>query len=76
MARHRFPCTDWFLGFTRMAGGDTNTGAALIPVQMFLQLALYPFWFTLFTSGSVSSTLTLALPTLLTWFVVPVPCHS
>jgi ACR3 family arsenite efflux pump ArsB len=66
-----FPCTDWFLGFTRMAGGDTSTGAALIPVQMFLQLTLYPVWLTLFTGGSVSPTLTLAVPTLLTWFVVP-----
>lgn len=47
------PCTDWFLGFTRLAGGDTATGAALIPVQMLLQLLMYPVWMALFVGESV-----------------------
>ena len=66
-----FPCTDWFLGFTRLAGGDTVTGAALIPVQMTLQLALYPVWLSVLTETSVGSTISVAGPTLLTWFVLP-----
>lgn len=66
------PCTDWFLGFTRMAGGDTMTGAALIPVQMIIQLTLYPLWLALF-AGEHAGGLAIAEagPTLLTWFVLP-----
>ena len=65
------PCTDWFLGFTRLAGGDTTTGAALIPLQMLLQLLLYPVWLHLFAGEQVAATVTAAGPTLLTWFVLP-----
>lgn len=65
------PCTDWFLGFTRMAGGDTTVGAALIPVQMTLQLLLYPVWLTLFAGQSATLVLDSAAATLLTWFVLP-----
>ncbi|MFJ2544018.1 arsenic resistance protein [Microbacterium sp. NPDC087589] len=66
------PCTDWFLGFTRLAGGDTATGAALIPLQLTLQLALFPVWLTLLTGPQTESTVSGVVgPTLLTWFVLP-----
>ena len=65
------PCTDWFLGFTRLAGGDTTTGAALIPVQLTLQLMLYPLWLSVFVGEQVAATVATAGPTLLTWFVLP-----
>ncbi|WP_156761945.1 arsenic resistance protein [Microbacterium karelineae] len=65
------PCTDWFLGFTRLTGGDTATGAALIPVQMVLQLLLYPVWLSLFAGERVDAMIDAAGPTLLTWFVLP-----
>lgn len=39
-----FPCTDWFLGFTRAADGDTAVGGLLIPLQMAAQVLLYPVW--------------------------------
>ena len=65
------PCTDWFLGFTRLAGGDTTTCAALIPVQLVLQLLLYPVWLHLFAGEQVETTIAAAGPTLLTWFVLP-----
>jgi ACR3 family arsenite efflux pump ArsB len=68
------PCTDWFLGFTRLAGGDTTIGAALIPVQMTLQLLLYPLWLGLFAHGRGDGVLAAgatAVPTLLTWFALP-----
>lgn len=65
------PCTDWFLGFTRMARGDTTTGAALLPIQMALQLALYPIWIAVFTDGGVDAILGDIGPTLLAWFVLP-----
>lgn len=66
-----FPCTDWFLGFTRMAGGDTTTGAALIPIQMAGQLLLYPVWLALFAGQEVAPALGTIVPTLATWFALP-----
>ncbi|MGO1849165.1 arsenic resistance protein [Microbacterium sp.] len=65
------PCTDWFLGFIRLAGGDTVTGAALIPVQMLLQLLLFPLWLAVFAGTQAEPTITSAGATLLTWFVLP-----
>jgi ACR3 family arsenite efflux pump ArsB len=65
------PCTDWFLGFTRLAGGDTAIGAALIPVQMALQLLLYPLWLALFAGEQADATIAVAGPMLLTWFAAP-----
>jgi len=65
------PCTDWFLGFTRLSGGDTATGAALIPVQLTLQLLLYPLWLALFAGEHATEVLAVAGPTLSTWFVLP-----
>ncbi|ALJ19794.1 arsenic resistance protein [Microbacterium sp. No. 7] len=65
------PCTDWFLGFTRLAGGDTMAGAALIPVQLTLQLLLYPVWLALFAGAHADGVLAAAGPTLLAWFVLP-----
>lgn len=65
------PCTDWFLGFTRLAKGDTTTGAALVPLQMLIQLALYPAWLAVFSGLPGSGVLESAVPALLTWFVLP-----
>lgn len=65
------PCTDWFLGFTRMARGDTELGAALIPVNLISQLMLFPVWLWLFTpaTGMVDFGAMPAL--LLQWFILP-----
>jgi ACR3 family arsenite efflux pump ArsB len=65
------PCTDWFLGFTRLAGGDTTSGAALIPLQMLIQLLMYPVWMMLFAGESVDWAPGMAGATLLQWFLVP-----
>ncbi|HWX46924.1 MAG TPA: hypothetical protein VNZ61_02570 [Roseomonas sp.] len=65
------PCTDWFLGFTRLAEGNTALGAVLLPVNMILQLLLYPVYLTLFAGGAApveASTITSAL---LQWVLGP-----
>lgn len=65
------PCTDWFLGFTRMARGDTALGAALIPINMLTQLLLFPLWLWLFTrhTGLIDFA---AIPgALAQWFLLP-----
>lgn len=46
------PCTDWFLGFTRLAQGDTELGAVLIPINLLTQLLLFPVWLWLLTKNT------------------------
>lgn len=65
------PCTDWFLGFTRMAKGDTALGAVLLPINMITQLLLYPVYLYLFTTGAAPVDVGTIGTTLLQWFVVP-----
>lgn len=36
------PCTDWYLVFTALARGHTGIAAALLPINLALQLALLP----------------------------------
>lgn len=38
------PCTDWYLVFTALARGHTGIAAALLPVNLLLQLALLPVY--------------------------------
>ena len=65
------PCTDWFLGFTRMAHGNTLLGAALIPINLISQLLLYPVYLGRL-AGTPSLGIAGNLPnTLLQWFFIP-----
>ncbi len=65
------PCTDWFLSFTRLSRGNVLLGTALIPINMALQLLLYPFYLQWFTQNSVSIELMTLSNTLLQWFLLP-----
>lgn len=65
------PCTDWFLGFTRLADGNVTLGTALIPINMLVQLLLYPVFVFLFTRNVVEVDSTLIGSALLQWFVLP-----
>lgn len=65
------PCTDWFLGFTRLAKGDTELGATLIPVNLTTQLLLFPVWLLLFANGTGLADLSSMHSILLQWFLVP-----
>ncbi|AVJ29812.1 arsenic resistance protein [Achromobacter spanius] len=65
------PCTDWFLGFTRLARGNVALGTALIPINMVVQLLLYPVYLHLFTRNAVQVEAGIIGDTLLNWFLVP-----
>ena len=65
------PCTDWFLGFTLLAKGDTELGATLIPINIITQLLLFPFWLWLLANGSGFADFSLLPRMLLQWFIVP-----
>lgn len=42
------PCTDWFITFTHLGGGDTKRAIAVTPVNLLVQIALLPFYLWLF----------------------------
>ncbi|MEM9168042.1 MAG: arsenic resistance protein [Pseudomonadota bacterium] len=65
------PCTDWFLGFTRLAKGNTALGAALLPINMIVQLLLYPFYLQLFGIDAVEKSAGAVFQTLGQWFLAP-----
>lgn len=42
------PCTDWFLTFTHLAGGDTRRAIVVTPVNLVMQAALLPVYLWIF----------------------------
>ncbi len=65
------PCTDWFLGFTRLANGNTALGAALLPINMIVQLLLYPVYLTIFGIDTIGTGSHDIFQTLWQWFLIP-----
>ncbi|MCW5606476.1 MAG: hypothetical protein KIT26_00235 [Nitrosomonas sp.] len=65
------PCTDWFLSFTRLAGGNVALGTVLIPINMTVQLLLYPFFLQWFTQNTVQLEAGAIGTNLLQWFLLP-----
>ncbi|MEM7660806.1 MAG: arsenic resistance protein [Pseudomonadota bacterium] len=65
------PCTDWFLGFTRLAKGNTALGAALLPINLIVQLLLYPVYLQLFGVEQIGATSGNIVQTVWQWFLVP-----
>lgn len=46
------PCTDWYLVFTRLGRGHMGMAAALLPVNLVLQLLLLPVYVLLLGGGA------------------------
>ena len=65
------PCTDWFLGFTRLAGGNTALGAALLPINMVIQILLYPVYLSLFGMAEIGANPGDISETMARWFLFP-----
>jgi len=51
------PCTDWFITFTHLGGGDTKHAIAFSPVSLLLQLVLLPFYVWVFLGTEVTNSL-------------------
>ncbi|MCS6772848.1 MAG: arsenic resistance protein [Anaerolineae bacterium] len=47
------PCTDWFITFTHLGGGDTKNAIAFAPVSLLLQMLLLPVYLWLFLDEAV-----------------------
>jgi ACR3 family arsenite transporter len=48
------PCTDWFLTFTYLGGGNLPLAIAATPILLLLQSLLLPLYLWLFTAGSLA----------------------
>ena len=46
------PCTDWYITFTHLSGGDTGRAIAATPVNLIVQMALLPGYLWLFMGAA------------------------
>lgn len=50
------PCTDWFIPFARMGGGDAARAMAFTPLSLLLQFLLLPLYLWLFIGDGFDAT--------------------
>ncbi len=53
------PCTDWFITFSQLGGGNVPRAMAVTPVNLVLQLLLLPAYLWLFLGADLSAALSL-----------------
>lgn len=46
------PCTDWYITFTHLSGGDTGRAIVVTPINLLVQIALLPVYLWLFIGRS------------------------
>lgn len=51
------PCTDWFITFTYLGGGDTKQAIAFAPISLLLQMVLLPVYLYLLLGETFAITL-------------------
>lgn len=54
------PCTDWFITFTQLGGGDGTRAIVLTPILLILQLLLLPVYLGLMTGINVAGVFAVA----------------
>lgn len=52
------PCTDWFITFSQLGGGNVPRAIAVTPINLLLQLLLLPAYLWLMTGADLSAALT------------------
>ncbi|MEO1021559.1 MAG: bile acid:sodium symporter [Bacteroidota bacterium] len=65
------PCTDWFLGFTKLAHGDVEINTALLPLNLLSQILLLPVYLYVFTAKSAAIPFDAFFDVLLYWVLLP-----
>jgi ACR3 family arsenite efflux pump ArsB len=65
------PCTDWYLIFTDLAGGDVHRNLALLPWNLILQLVLLPVYLLVFTQTLVPVELSTLLRAFALYAAIP-----
>lgn len=51
------PCTDWFITFARLGGGDAAKATALTPINLLVQLLALPMYLALFAGPAIDGVL-------------------
>lgn len=54
------PCTDWFITFSQLGGGNVSRAIAVTPINLLLQLLLLPVYLWLMVGADLSAALSLA----------------
>lgn len=65
------PCTDWYLGFTKLANGDVEVNSALLPFNLLIQILLLPVYLFVFTSNTISIPFEAFFEVLIYWVFLP-----
>ncbi|WP_041611770.1 arsenic resistance protein [Treponema primitia] len=65
------PCTDWYLIFTGIAGGNVSLGSSLLPLNLILQITLLPVYLLLFMGDAISFSAGTMLTSILLVLVIP-----
>ncbi|MEM9895943.1 MAG: bile acid:sodium symporter [Bacteroidota bacterium] len=65
------PCTDWYLGFTKLAKGDVEANSALLPFNLIFQILLIPVYLYIFTDSRISIPVDSFIEVLLFWVLAP-----
>ncbi|MGQ4555252.1 arsenic resistance protein [Halobellus sp. GM3] len=65
------PCTDWYLIFTDIAGGDVPLATAILPYNLVLQLMLLPLYLYVFAGELVALPVELLVESVVLVLVVP-----
>ncbi|HXF04306.1 MAG TPA: bile acid:sodium symporter [Blastocatellia bacterium] len=65
------PCTDWYLIFTDLAGGDVHRNLALLPWNLVLQLVLLPVYLLVFTQTLVPVELSTVVRAFAVYVAIP-----
>jgi len=65
------PCTDWFLGFTKLAHGDVAVNLALLPINLLLQILLLPLYLFLFTNSNLHVEINAFFDVFFHWVLYP-----
>ncbi len=65
------PCTDWYLVFTGLAGGNVALGASILPLNLLLQILLLPVYLMIFFGGSVDLSSSSTIFSIVTVLLIP-----
>lgn len=65
------PCTDWYLGFTKLARGDVEINSALLPLNLLSQIVLLPVYLYVFTDSAISIPFDSFFDIMIYWVLLP-----
>lgn len=65
------PCTDWYLGFTKLANGDVEANSALLPFNLLMQILLLPVYLYVFTANTINIPFEAFFDVMIYWVFLP-----